>query len=247
VQEAALRPPNVSQVGRADLARETMVKPIDAWWTVLFVDPIATRTVPPLARLRWVTPTRVTLLAHLLGVVAVVLFADGHLLLAGVAFEVRFVLDCVDGKLARATGRSSRLGQLLDAFGDQVLTVACVAALGWARSPAAVAVVAACYSLSFQLMGTRGDLLRELGARKPSARAAERGWGAAMARRRLLPIPTSVEVEHLLLVGAPVLWALGWDVVEPALWATAGYFVLQVARYGAGILRAAAALDRAAP
>ena len=223
---------------------EHMVKPLDSWWTVVLVDPIAIRAVPRLASLRWVTPTRITLVAHLLGVISAVLFAGDWLVAGAVVFEVRFVLDCLDGKLARATGRSSALGQHLDVFGDQVLTVANVVALGWSRSPWAVLLFAASYSLQFHLFDTRERLRAVEGGAKPSERLMQRGWGAALARRRMFPMPTSVDAEHLLLFVAPLIEAAGIDVVEASLWVVSGYFVAQVVRYGASLLRLAATIDR---
>jgi phosphatidylglycerophosphate synthase len=229
----------------ASITREQMVKPIDAWWTVLLVDPIATRLVPRLAPHRAVTPTRVTLVAHLLGIVAIACYA-GDLLVAGaIAFQARFIADCIDGKQARVTGRTSRFGQLLDALGDEVIVVACVAALGWRDAPAAVALFAVAYPLHFHLLETR----RGLGAARADAAEVPpgaRGWRAALARRRLYPIPTSVDVEHVVLVVGPIVSALGLDVVEALVWIGAVYFALQCLRYGVTVLRAAAALDRAA-
>lgn len=219
-----------------------MVKPLDAWWTVLFVDPIAVRVVPPLARTTWATPTRVTVAAHVLGIVSALLFAADLLVAGALVFELRFVLDCVDGKLARSTGRSSALGQQLDVLGDQVLTVVNVAALGWSYAPLAVLAFAASYSLQFHLFETRERFLGE--EVKPSARLMQRGWGAALARRRLFPMPTSVDAEHLVLVVAPLLHAAGVELIEPLLWVVAAYFVMQALRYGVGVLRLAAALDR---
>lgn len=226
------------------IPRELMVKPIDAWWTVLFVDPVATRVVPPLVRVSWINPTRVTLAAHLLGVVSVALFAADALVAAAVVFEVRFLLDCIDGKIARATGTSSVLGQLLDSIGDRVLFTATVVAFGWPLSPIAVVILAAVYPLHFHLLEIRERLLSEQGEAKPIEKVMGGRWGQAMTRRRLFPMPTSVDFEHLLLFVAPVLWALGVDLLEPTLWLVTAYFALQAARYGLSMLRAAARLDR---
>lgn len=224
-----------------------MTKPLDAWWTVLLVDPFATRLVPRLARRSWISPTRVTVFAHLLGLVAVALFATGRLVPGALVFQARFVADCIDGKLARVTGRTSRFGQLLDTFGDRALVVACVGALGWRFAPAAVTILAATYPLYFHLLETQRNLVpaTELGAGAPHA-AAGHGWQARLARRRLYPIPTSVDVEHLLLVAGPLLWGVGFDAIRPLLWLAAGYFVLQSLRSGTRLLTRAAALDRAA-
>jgi hypothetical protein len=229
----------------APIPADRMVKPIDAWWTVLLVDPVATRIVPPLARRPRVTPTRVTLAAHALGLVCVALYASEALLLAAVAFQVRFVLDCVDGKLARVTGRSSVAGGMLDAFGDRVLAMAMIAALGWRHDPAAVAILLGAYPLHFHLLETRNDLQSREGT-AGSGQVAGGRWGRALAARRLYPVPISVDVEHVLFVVVPVLWALGVDVVGPALWAVAAYFTAQSARYLLSVLRTGARLDRAA-
>jgi phosphatidylglycerophosphate synthase len=229
---------------RGPITREQMVKPIDAWWTVLLVDPIATRIVPQLARRPAITPTRVTIVAHLLGIAAVAFYAADLLVAGAIAFQVRFVADCIDGKLARVTGRTSRFGQLLDSLGDEVLVVACVAALGWRDAPVAVAVFAAAYPLHFHLLETRRGLAA---ARADGAEVPPRGgrWAAALAQHRLYPIPTSVDVEHVVLVVGPLLSALGLDVVEALVWVGAAYFALQCLRYGVTVLRSAATLDRA--
>ncbi len=183
--------------------------------------------------------------AHLLGVVSIVLFATGHLLAGALVFEVRFVLDCVDGKLARATGRSSLFGALLDTVGDRVLLVANVAALGWGRAPAAVALLAAAYPLQSHLIELRLDLHDRAGEHLPIDRAMQHRWGAAMVRRRLYPFPTSVDVEHAVLFLGPLAWAAGVDLLHPLLWVAASFFALQTVRYGVGALRAARILDRA--
>lgn len=227
------------------IPRDQIVKPLDAWWTVLFVDPVATRAIPVLAGLRWVTPTRVTLLAHVLGIVSAVLFATDHLLVGGLVFEVRFVLDCIDGKLARATGRSSLSGQLLDTVGDRVVFMANVVALGWSRASAPMIVLVGAYPLLFHLMDTRKDLRARSGSTAPIERILGGTWGQALARRRLLPFPTSVDVEHLLLFVGPVAWTAGFDLLTPLLWLAASYFVIEVGRHSVSILRLAAEVDRA--
>lgn len=242
----SVRPVGSSASGTPPITREQMVKPLDAWWTVLFVDPVATRIVPPLSRVSWVTPTAITLLAHLLGVVSALLFASDRIVVAAAVYEVRFVLDCVDGKLARVTGRSSLFGQLLDTWGDRVLFLANAAALGWQHAPIAVVVLAAAYPLQFHLLQARREVLARGGSDRPLDRMLERGWGRALARRRMFPMPTSVDVEHLLLFGGPVAWGLGLDALAPLLWLVTAYAVLECTRYGASMLRTAAALDRAA-
>lgn len=223
--------------------QQRMVKPIDSWWTVLFVDPIATRVAPVLARRRSITPAKITAVAHILAVASALLFANGLTLAGAIVFEIRFVLDCVDGKVARITGSSSRFGRVFDAFGDRVLVTANLAALGWSHAPLTGLVLAGAYPLSHHLLEVRDATLAEAGHTKRVDRTVQRGWGAAMARRRLYPMPTSIDAEHLALFVAPLVHALGVDALTGTLWVVSAFFVWQCARYLVGLLRAAAAVD----
>lgn len=221
-----------------------MVKPVDSWWTVLFVDPIATRVVPRLARLSSVTPSRITLLAHGLGVVSAVLFAGDHLVAGAIVFEIRFLGDCLDGKLARVTRQPTLFGRDLDAWGDRIIVMVNFAALGWVVEPLAALILIGAYPVSFHLLEVRDRALREAGRRPQHERLRDRGYGAAMARRRLYPMPTPIEAEHLTLFVAPLVTAAGLDVLVPALWLVTAFFVAQGVRYLVATLRAAAAADQ---
>jgi phosphatidylglycerophosphate synthase len=222
---------------------EGAVKPIDAWWTVLVVDPIATRLAARLAHHSAFTPTRITVFAHVLAVASAVLFATDNLLAGALVFEVRFIADCTDGKVARLTGRSSRFGFVLDAFGDRVLVTANLAALAWSYEPVVAVILAAAYPLSHHLVEARDRLLEEAGVEKQLERSVRSRYGAAMARRRLYPMPVSIDAEHLALFVAPIAQWAGLEILVPVLWLVAAFFVGQCVRYGVGLLRAAAAVD----
>jgi phosphatidylglycerophosphate synthase len=67
------------------------------------------------------TPNQVTILSLVAGLSVGLFFAMADttgLIIGGVLFYVAFVLDCTDGKLARATGITSPKGQALDALAD---------------------------------------------------------------------------------------------------------------------------------
>lgn len=223
-----------------------MVKPVDAWWTVLVIDPVATRIVPPLARRTAITPTHITVVAHVLGFVSAVLFANGHLVAGAVVFELRFFGDCLDGKVARVRGTSSVLGRELDAWGDRIIVLTNFAAIGWGVAPLATLVVVGAYPVSFHLLDVRDRVLRQNHEAPPHETLRDRGYGAAMARRRLYPMPTPIEAEHLALFVAPLLTAFGIDLIGAAMWAVAAFFALQAMRYLASTLRAGASIDRQA-
>ena len=227
--------------------RKTMVKAVDSWWTVFFVDPIATRVVPPIARVGWATPVRITLVAHVLGVVAIACLATGWWIAGAILFEVRFVIDCIDGKVARVNGQTSHLGGFVDAYGDRVIVTASFAALAWSVSPGLAVVLAAVYPLAFNIHEVRDRLVDAVGQEKFSERPADGGYRAFMARHRLYPMPTSVDVEHVVIaVGAVVAAVLDSDWVIIVLsTVAAAYYAQQLLRYSVGAVRSAARLDRA--
>ncbi|WP_063775523.1 MULTISPECIES: CDP-alcohol phosphatidyltransferase family protein [Actinoplanes] len=103
--------------------RERTYKPVDAWWTVLLVDPLASRLVRQVAPYRWITPNVLTLIATILGTGAAVSFAIGDrwwLVAGGILFHLSFVVDCMDGKIARLNGTGTIFGQWLDFVLDRV-------------------------------------------------------------------------------------------------------------------------------
>ncbi|PRX95763.1 CDP-alcohol phosphatidyltransferase family protein [Allonocardiopsis opalescens] len=112
--------------------RERTYKGRDSWWTVLLVDPLASRLVRITANRTSVTPNQLTLGALVLGLAAAVCFAmaDWPWLLAGaVLFHFSFVLDCMDGKIARLKGTGSLFGTWLDYVFDRLRVLICAVAL----------------------------------------------------------------------------------------------------------------------
>ncbi|NJP73951.1 CDP-alcohol phosphatidyltransferase family protein, partial [Streptomyces sp. C1-2] len=107
-----------------DLAevRRLVQKKRDAWWTVLLVDPVATPLVRLVAKRTRITPNQITWGALLLGLVAAGCFWQGDwqwLIIGAVVYHVSFILDCMDGKVARLTGQGSVFGAWLDYIFDR--------------------------------------------------------------------------------------------------------------------------------
>ncbi|MCC3651078.1 CDP-alcohol phosphatidyltransferase family protein [Streptomyces sp. S07_1.15] len=112
--------------------RRTTEKKRDAWWTVLLVDPLATPLVRWTAMWTRITPNQITWAALFLGLGAAACFATGSWgwLLAGAAlYHLSFILDCMDGKLARLTGTGTVFGAWLDYVFDRVRVLVCAIAL----------------------------------------------------------------------------------------------------------------------
>jgi len=115
-----------------DEIRSRTYKEKDAWWTVLLVDPLAARLVKLVAPFRSVTPNRLTVLAFVVGLGSALCFwrASYPWLLAGaLLFHLSFVLDCMDGKIARLREESSPFGSWLDYVLDRLRVLACAVGL----------------------------------------------------------------------------------------------------------------------
>ncbi len=113
----------------AEIKRETL-HPVDAWWTVLFIDPIAIRLLWLLVRV-WpgVTPNAVTFASLVAGLAAGYAFFTGHLIWGALLYQFSYLLDCVDGKVARLRGLVSPLGAFWDGLANNMVFVACVLGL----------------------------------------------------------------------------------------------------------------------
>ena len=211
-------------------------KRLDYWWTVLFTDPIAVPVANLLARRRWLTANQVSVVALVLGVGVGVAFALGtraSLIAGGVLFYLAFVVDCVDGKVARALNAMSARGEALDKLSDGGRRAA--ASLGltlwlwraevrsddslwWAGDgvPANAflwAIVYAVLAYYFLEIAGQNETRRRSWSHDADDRGRERGWSAALARRRLLPNPGMPDVQALVFILGPVT-----GLVVPALW-----------------------------
>ncbi len=193
----------------------------DYWWTVFFTDPIAVPLVRLLSRHRVLSPDQVSIVAALLGLAVGPVFAFGTrvaLIVGGVLFQVAFIVDCIDGKLARDLGVSSPRGAALDALGDATRRAS--ASLGlvlglwsgeeWADGAAlwAVAYVVLAY-LFIELSG--GSEIRQTAWFKKDEGGGGRvtapeptGWSGALAKRRLLPTPGMPDVQAIAFILGPV-------------------------------------------
>ncbi|WP_028646846.1 CDP-alcohol phosphatidyltransferase family protein [Nocardiopsis sp. CNT312] len=151
-----------------DHVKETY-KTRDAWWTVFLVDPLAGRLVVWAANRTSLTPNQLTLGAGLLGLFSAVCFAApvwagaagwAWLLAGALLFHLSFVLDCMDGKIARLKGTGSIFGAWVDFVFDRIRFFGCVMALlvgQWAATGSTAYLIAAPVVVFF-------DLLRYLNA-----------------------------------------------------------------------------------
>ncbi|MBF8187637.1 CDP-alcohol phosphatidyltransferase family protein [Nonomuraea sp. K274] len=105
----------------------------DSWWTVYFVDPVACRVALPVANRTRLTPNSLTVLSLVLGMASAVCFGTNQLVAGACVFYLSFMIDCVDGKIARLKGTGTPFGLWLDYVGDRVRVVLCAAGLAYGQ------------------------------------------------------------------------------------------------------------------
>jgi phosphatidylglycerophosphate synthase len=176
----------------SDAELRLVLKPRDAWWTVLVVDPLAVRLLPFLRRARLITPTLITIGSGVLGVGALVCFALRRPVLGAVLYELRFLLDCLDGKLARLLGTTSTFGARLDVLLDVSVTTAAYALVAAVTTSGLTAVITGLSLFEAWSRGQRENV-RAGGPRPP-----------VVLRHRLVVAPSTVDVETLTLFVFPL-------------------------------------------
>jgi phosphatidylglycerophosphate synthase len=198
----------MTAVGSEGEAGPPGAKKRDYWWTVLVVDPVAVPLVRLLARHRLLTPDSVSGLALLCGLGVGPVFAIGgrwSLVAGGVLFYIAFLLDCTDGKLARALGVTSARGEALDHLADGARRASAVLGMAvhvWRSDDFSdadiwwVIVYAVLAYYFLEISGAeKGDAV-ESGIR---GRAS-----AALARHRLLPNPGMPDVQAITFTLGPI-------------------------------------------
>jgi phosphatidylglycerophosphate synthase len=116
----------------ADVYRRTR-KPKDILWNRFVARPLAAVLLVPL-RATSITPNQITLLTLVVFAAGATWLALGAgwrgLVIAASIIELSYVLDCVDGQLARLKGTSSPVGAHLDFLMDELKAFLLIAAVG---------------------------------------------------------------------------------------------------------------------
>jgi len=120
-----------------------------------------------------ISPNQVSLVSILIGVASAWFFAKGEFLTGALLFQLCAIIDCVDGDLARALFKQSRVGKWLDLAGDQVVHFAVFAAIGIgvARTNPSVPALALGASAALGVFFCFGVIIRAL-AQPPAQRSA---------------------------------------------------------------------------
>ncbi|MET8039442.1 DUF5941 domain-containing protein [Micromonospora sp. NPDC005215] len=159
------------------------VKEKDDFFSTYFVSTWSPYVVRLSARLR-LTPTGVTAISVLFALAAAVLFGVGGrpaLVGGAVLLYLGFVLDCVDGQLARYTRHFSAWGGWLDTMADRAKEYLVYAGLGFGVSHAglgngwALAIAAMTLQTVRHMTDTWYGVLHDEAARRPRAAAGGSG------------------------------------------------------------------------
>jgi hypothetical protein len=187
-----------------------------------------------------VTPNQVTVLSAALAAGSGAMYAllPGHLWLiaATLVLELSFILDCVDGQLARIRRSTSTLGHLLDFLMDEIkalLVFGCIAIRLWrdtAEELYLVAGLGGLFALACGLMMTAFVRRPEYGAPPPTAEGQP-----AQVRRRTGLVGTPITLlQHAgrIVVQYPThiwLWA-AIDRIDVHFWLYGGANALYAAQ-----------------
>jgi len=113
---------------------KSFIKEVDAWWTVLVIDRIAIPLVRRLSKYHFITPNFLTIISLVIGLIAallIIMSTTPFLIVGGILYQLAFLFDCMDGKLARLRGITSPLGEILDNVADRVTIFTLSFAVGY--------------------------------------------------------------------------------------------------------------------
>jgi phosphatidylglycerophosphate synthase len=185
-------------------APEWGAKKRDYFTTVIFVDPLAIPLTRVLAR-TGVSPDAISWLSLLVALPIGFAFCTGErwgLIVGAALWYISFLLDCVDGKLARMTERTSERGKLLDSFGDgarRASSVLGIVAYLWKAEGWTEAWVATIFGiLAFYVIELSG------GEMSGPTQEPTGAWARSLARYRLLPTPGMTDVSAIAFVIGPL-------------------------------------------
>ncbi len=116
-----------------DESGRRITKETDNWSGILFGWPISIPVAKLLSRFPRIQPNHVTLACIPAGVLSGYMFFLGELKLGALFYWVFFVLDGVDGNLARLTNRTSEFGKKLDFYTHIINSTAMFLGLWWSQ------------------------------------------------------------------------------------------------------------------
>lgn len=178
----------LAEVDESRARLDAAIKTGDGFFTTFFVSSWS-RHLVRLAAALGLTPNAVTGVSVGLALIAAIWFSAGHragLVAGAAALYLSFVLDCVDGQLARYTRRFSAHGGWLDGVCDRLKEFAVFVGLAfgyqaqsgesggvWRLAVAAMILQVVRHMVDFSYAGSRADAGVVAGPRRPLTERAE--------------------------------------------------------------------------
>ena len=200
---------------KSDISK--VLKKKDAWWTVLVIDKIAIPLTLFVANyMPFLSPNFFTIFSLIISLIAAYSFFQGHMLLGAILYEVAFLFDCIDGKLAALTKKQSLAGLWLDKIADKfrlffntmALTAYCCPIIGM--------------TFIFMYLWDEIDsvvyenISLKHGKDKYSNIDKEKGITGFLLKHRLALLPSAVEMDTLAFFIGPIL-SVKWGFIAAVL------------------------------
>ena len=99
------------------------IKKKDGWWASIFSGPLANICLIFIVDIKWITPNWVTTFSLFTCIIAAAFISTGlpiFLIIGAMLIQLVFILDCLDGQLARYREQSSNFGAWYDRVTDRV-------------------------------------------------------------------------------------------------------------------------------
>jgi phosphatidylglycerophosphate synthase len=190
-------------------------------------------------------PNEVTVTSLVVALVAAALFARGErgtTLAAAALLQVSLVIDCVDGEVARYTGRFTAVGAWLDGVGDRLKEYSVYAGLAagygaWAPAAALLVIQVYRHHVDFGFAALRADADDPEGGRVAALSKRTNERPALMWAKRVLIMPIGerwllISVVSVLAGGRTALWTLIVTCSIGGAYTTAGRLLRALARRG---------------
>ncbi len=108
-----------------------------SWWASFGVLPLANRLVVLVCNYTELTPNQITAVSSVFRLLSALCFLGGSrwgLVAGALCYYLAYVIDCVDGPVARLKGKTSAFGRYFDHLSDLVGDILILAAFAWGQS-----------------------------------------------------------------------------------------------------------------
>ena len=109
------------------------VLPLKTWYASIFVLPVSKIFILFFSNYRILTPNQITFIATVFRLITAIMFLKGFFAVGAVFYYFAYVLDCVDGAVARLTNQTSAFGRYLDHVSDLVGDIVVLCSLAFSQ------------------------------------------------------------------------------------------------------------------